>query len=521
MSGRWVARRVAIVRQAASAAAGESTGNITAPTSVLWVNRCATALTTTGAPSSRTTAGASSAWETTRPGGTGMPCARRNAFASGSERTLRRCARAAAISPAMSPDVWVSIQRHASRTPRSMIDTQNHLAELLSGLEIAMRIRCFLQREYAINHGLQLSSAQKRHHHFKIVFGSAVRANDLQLLMEDVIHRNSAIVGFRSADGHDPAAAREAADRFFQEIAADVLDDEVDTAFFGPLENFVDEVDVLVVDNFVGAELLGALELPVRARRRINVSAGELADLDGGHAHARTRGVDQHGLAGAHIAAIDQHMPRRPEGVGERRRLLEGHGIGQRDQVIGGQLDVLRISPVFVRAEIAVIACTPVVVAGHALLAAPAWKDPPTRYARSHPQIACRLRPERNELAAKIAAENMRKLPLVRLVASRARHQVVAVEAYRMDLDQRFAPFECRHAEVGVFENVGIAILLKNDRLHLLWHQFHLHGYRSGPSGTNGAMSIIGTAASASATRSRSAAKSSLASCDIMRLAPT
>ena len=106
--------------------------------------------------------------------------------------------------------------------------------------------------------------------------------------------------------------------------------------------------------------------------------------MDGGHAHARTRGIHQHGLAGAHIAAIDQHMPRRPEGIRKSCRLLERHGIGKRDQVIGGQLDVLRISPVFVRAEIAVIACTTVVVAGHALLAAPAWKDPPTRYARSH-----------------------------------------------------------------------------------------------------------------------------------------
>src|SRR6185369_8006195 len=104
------------------------------------------------------------------------------------------------------------------------------------------------------------------------------------------------------------------------------------------------------------------------------------------------------------------------------------------------------------------------------------WKDPPTRYARSHRQIAYRLRPERNELAAKIASENMRKLPLVRLVAPRARHQVVAVETDSMDFDQRFTPFGRRHPEVGIFENVGVAILLKNYRLHLLRDQFHLHG---------------------------------------------
>ena len=45
-----------------------------------------------------------------------------------------------------------------------------------------------------------------------------------------------------------------------------------------------------------------------------------------------------------------------------------------------------------------------------------------------------------------------------------------------MDFDQRFSPFERRHPEVGIFENVGVAILLKNYRLHLLRDQFHLHG---------------------------------------------
>src|SRR5262249_9642397 len=156
--------------------------------------------------------------------------------------------------------------------------------------------------------------------------------------------------------------------------------------------------------------------------------------------------------------------------------LLVRSGLCEPVPVMGGRSDVLPLAAGFGRPEMAVIACTTVVVAGHALLAVPAWKDPPTRYARSHRQIACRLRPERNELTAKIATENVRKLTLVRLVAPRARHQVVAVETHSMDFDQRFTPFERRNPEVGIFENVGVAILLKNYGLHLLRDQFHLHG---------------------------------------------
>jgi hypothetical protein len=54
-----------------------------------------------------------------------------------------------------------------------------------------------------------------------------------------------------------------------------------------------------------------------------------------------------------------------------------------------------------------------------------------------------------------------------------------------MDFDQRFTPFERRHPEVGIFENVGVAILLKNYRLHLLRDQFHLHAIAAGnPTGS-------------------------------------
>ena len=89
-----------------------------------------------------------------------------------------------------------------------------------------------------------------------------------------------------------------------------------------------------------------------------------------------------------------------------------------------------------------------------------------------------------------------------------------------MGWHNRFTEFELWHAEVGVFENVGVAILLENDRLHLRWEHFTSTVRRAaGSPNLNGAMSMIGTTAAASATRSRPGAKSSVGSYDILRLA--
>src|SRR5262245_33585231 len=102
-----------------------------------------------------------------------MPCPCRNAFASGSVNTLRCCARAAAMSVAMSADRCVGVER-GCRAPTSMVDTQDHLAELLRRFEIAMGGSRFLHREYPVDHRLQLAAAQLRHHHSKLMLVGAV-----------------------------------------------------------------------------------------------------------------------------------------------------------------------------------------------------------------------------------------------------------------------------------------------------------------------------------------------------------
>src|SRR5580704_13814091 len=270
-------------------------GKSTAPASLLCVSWCATALTTTGGPISATAAAACSALATNVPAGTGIPWARRKAFASGSVSAVRPSALAAAITLAKSPGLALSI----AAAPGSMIDAQDDLAELLCRFEVAMRFGRLREGKHTIDDGLQLAVVEERHHYLQIMLGGAVGADDRQLLVEDVVHEHLAIVGLGAADRDDPAAPGQAADRLVEEIAADMLDDEVDAALVCALQNLVDEIRGVVVDDLVGPQFLGPLQLPVGARGRVDKGACKLADLDGRHAHARACGVDQHCFARA------------------------------------------------------------------------------------------------------------------------------------------------------------------------------------------------------------------------------
>src|ERR1700738_4815208 len=284
--------------------------------------------------------------------------------------------------------------------------------------------------------------------------------------MKDVIDGNLAVVRFGAAYRHDPAAAGETPDRLVEKIPADVLDHEIDAALLRASQDLIDEIDSVVIDHLVCPEFLCPLELPVCARCGVNVGPGELADLNGRHAYAGACGIDQYRFACAQRAAINQHVPSRPEGIGKSRRLLESHAVRQCNQMISRQLDVLRIGAVLVRAEITVVPGTTVVVARHALLAAATRQDPPARHARPYWQIGAGVRAQCNQFTAKIAAQNVGKFSLVWLVASGSCHKVIAVEPDRMHLDQRFAALRARYGKISKSQNAGIAILLENDSLH-------------------------------------------------------
>ena len=63
------------------------------------------------------------------------------------------------------------------------------------------------------------------------MLGGAVRADDLQLLVENIVHRDGAFVSPGAADGDYASATGQAADRFVEEIAADMYGGESDVTF--------------------------------------------------------------------------------------------------------------------------------------------------------------------------------------------------------------------------------------------------------------------------------------------------
>jgi hypothetical protein len=227
----------------------------------------------------------------------------------------------------------------------------------------------------------------------------------------------------------------------------------------------------VVIDRLVGAERLRLLQLPVGARRRIDIGAGQLGDLDRRHADAGTGRIHQHGLPGREVPTGHQHVPGGAEGVGERRGFLVAQRIGHRDQVDRRQRHVLRIGAAHMRAEIAVVDGAPVMVPAQALLAGAAGHHPPVGHPGAGPQRRPRARPEFDQHAAEIAAQDMREYALVRLVAAGARHEVVAVEPHRVDLHQRLARTGLRRREiVHGAQHVCVAIAVVDHGLHRCGH---------------------------------------------------
>ncbi len=103
-------------------------------------------------------------------------------------------------------------------------------------------------------------------------------------------------------------------DRPLDGVAADRVEHDVDVT------DRLGEVDRRVVDDLVGAEPLDELPL-ASARGRDHVRAERLRELDRDVADAAATAVDQHTVALAHAAEIDEPLSRRQPDDRQRGRL--------------------------------------------------------------------------------------------------------------------------------------------------------------------------------------------------------
>src|SRR5712691_2820271 len=154
------------------------------------------------------------------------------------------------------------------------------------------------------------------------------RADDLPLHPEERDDVEGHHLARVTAADHEPAVFAERVEALLEELAAHVLEDEVDAAAVGETHDLLDDVLCPVVDAVVHAELRGADELLVGARVADDDRAGEMGELDGGGADAAADRVDHHGLPDLEPAAREQHVPRRAEGDLERCGRLVGQLVG-------------------------------------------------------------------------------------------------------------------------------------------------------------------------------------------------
>src|SRR6266498_4172099 len=129
-----------------------------------------------------------------------------------------------------------------------------------------------------------------------------------------------------AADDHPPVLG-ERVESLLEQLAADVLVDEVDATPLRDFHHLLDHVLRLVVDPEVQAELGGPLKLLVAACVPDHVRPRKVGKLDGGGADPAADCIDQHRLAGLEPPAGEEHVPSGSEGDLDRKstRLNSSH----------------------------------------------------------------------------------------------------------------------------------------------------------------------------------------------------
>src|SRR4029077_722863 len=143
----------------------------------------------------------------------------------------------------------------------------------------------------------------------KLGFGAHVGAEKRKLAAEEEAQVQFRIETGCGTAGNKPAAGREAGKTVIPCGGPDVFEDHVDAALVGDAADFLADFLGLVIDEMVGAELLGFLKFFVAAGSGDDASAEEFGDLYGGRADPAARPEDQHVFTRLQFGAGDEHVP--------------------------------------------------------------------------------------------------------------------------------------------------------------------------------------------------------------------
>ena len=120
-----------------------------------------------------------------------------------------------------------------------------------------------------------------------------------------------------------------------------MLEHDVDALLPGQLAHHAFEAVLAIIDDVVGAERLGLVDLVVRADRGDDRAADALGELDRRRADARAAGMDEDRLAGLQLGIVEQHVLDRAEGDRRDRRADRVDAGRGRHQQPGRQVDLL------------------------------------------------------------------------------------------------------------------------------------------------------------------------------------
>src|SRR5207237_5902141 len=106
-------------------------------------------------------------------------------------------------------------------------------------------------------------------------------------------------------------------------FAADVFHAHVCTATTCALQDTLREVLFAVVDEVMGAQRFGPLQLLFTACGGKDGGSRQASHLDSRTPNTGACGLDEHGMAGPKAPAVDEHVPGGSEGDLARRGVLE------------------------------------------------------------------------------------------------------------------------------------------------------------------------------------------------------
>ena len=169
--------------------------------------------------------------------------------------------------------------------------------------------------------------------------GAPPDADDREVAQQQPVHPDLGDRPGGEADDEQPPAGCERAQRVGEAVAADRVDHDVDPATAGEARDGIAEA--VGEHDLVGAGRPGHLRLVVRRDHRDDPGAPGGGQLHRGGADAAGRAVHEHGLAVAQPAALAQGEVAGEVVHRQRRALLEGRGVGQREDHRGVHLDDL------------------------------------------------------------------------------------------------------------------------------------------------------------------------------------